>query len=93
MQQHLRLNPKVPDWRVSCHTVKFGPLAAYLYWRMNYHIEHHMYAAVPFFNLPKLHEALVFDTPKPLHGYLAGIKLVIFYSSASSGPPRPPILG
>lgn len=77
MQQHLGLNPNVPDWRVSCHTVKFGPLTAYLYWRMNYHVEHHMYAAVPFFNLPKLHEALTFDTPKPLHGYLAGIKRIL----------------
>ena len=64
IQQHLGLRPDVPDWRVSCHTVRFGPLMSYLYWRMNYHVEHHMYAAVPFFNLPRLHEAIAADTPK-----------------------------
>ena len=25
------------------------------YWHMNFHIEHHMYAAVPCYNLEKLH--------------------------------------
>ena len=58
IQQHFGLCPNVPDWRVSCHSVRFGPLTSYLYWNMNYHAEHHMYAAVPFFNLPRLREAL-----------------------------------
>ncbi|HEC60975.1 MAG TPA: hypothetical protein ENI27_01840, partial [bacterium] len=53
------------------------PLTAYLYWQMNFHIEHHMWAAVPFFNLPKLHRAMAFDIPTPLKGYLRGIKLLL----------------
>jgi fatty acid desaturase len=77
IQQHLGLRPGVPDWRVSCHTVKFGPLMSYLYWRMNYHIEHHMYAAVPFFNLPRLHDAISFDTPKSVGGFLRGIGRIL----------------
>jgi fatty acid desaturase len=77
IQQHLGLRPNVPDWRVSCHTVRFGPLMGYLYWHMNYHIEHHMYAAVPFFNLDKLHRAIAFDTPEPLRGYLSGVKRIL----------------
>jgi fatty acid desaturase len=77
LQQHLGLQPGVPDWRISCHTVRFGPLMSYLYWRMNYHIEHHMYAAVPFFNLPRLHEAISFDTPTPLSGFLRGVKRIL----------------
>jgi fatty acid desaturase len=77
IQQHLGLRPGVPDWRISCHTVIFGPLMSYLYWRMNYHIEHHMYAAVPFFNLRRLHEAIDFDTPKSLRGFLKGIKRIL----------------
>jgi fatty acid desaturase len=77
IQQHLGLHSNVPDWRVSCHTVKFGPLMEYLYWHMNYHTEHHMFAAVPFHNLRKLHKAIAFDTPKPLKGYLTGIKRIL----------------
>ena len=77
IQQHLGLHPNVPDWRVSCHTVKFGPLTAYLYWQMNFHIEHHMWAAVPFFNLPKLHGAMAVDIPAPLKCYLRGIKQLL----------------
>jgi fatty acid desaturase len=76
-QQHLGMCPNVPDWRLSTHTVKFGPLMGYLYWNMNYHIEHHMFAAVPFFNLKKLHRAIVHDTPEPVKGYWRGLKKVL----------------
>jgi fatty acid desaturase len=77
IQQHLGLRPNVPDWRVSCHTVVFGPLMRYLYWNMNYHIEHHMYAAVPFYNLRRLHRAIAHDTPEPLRGFLTGIRKIL----------------
>jgi fatty acid desaturase len=77
IQQHLGLRPNVPDWRLSTHTGEFGPLMGYLYWHMNYHIEHHMFAAVPFFNLSRLHRAVEFDTPEPHKGYLAGIKRIM----------------
>ncbi len=77
IQQRLGLRPNVADWRVSARTVLFAPLIGYLYWRMNYHLEHHMYAAVPFFNLPRLHAALAHDTPKPVHGYLRGIGRIL----------------
>ncbi len=33
---------------------------------MEYHIEHHMYAAVPCYNLPKLHKAIK-DYLPPVH--------------------------
>ena len=77
IQQHLGLKPGVPDWRISCHTVLFDPLMSFLYWKMNYHIEHHMYAAVPFYNLPALNAAIAKDTPEPVRGYLAGIRKII----------------
>jgi len=76
IQQHLGLCPNAPDWRVSCHTALFDPLTAFLYWNMNYHTEHHMYAAVPFFNLPRLHQAMAHDTPAPPRGFFAGIRKV-----------------
>ena len=62
--QHTGLGSDIPDWRAVCHTVKVNPVVGYLYWNMNYHTEHHMYAAVPFFNLAKLHEAIEKDLPK-----------------------------
>jgi fatty acid desaturase len=77
LQQHSGLCPNVPDWRVSCHTVLFGPLTSFLYWNMNYHTEHHMYAAVPFFRLPRLHEALAGDTPEPARGILTGWRRIL----------------
>ncbi len=64
--QHTGLGSNVPDWRAICHTVKLSPVVRYLYWNMNYHTEHHMYAAVPFFNLPKLRAVLEKDMP-PAH--------------------------
>ena len=77
IQQHLGLCPNVPDWRVSCHTMLFDPLTAFLYWNMNFHTEHHMYAAVPFFNLPRLHQAMARDLPVPEPGFLAGVRKVL----------------
>ncbi len=38
---------------------------------MQYHVEHHMYPAVPFFNLPKLHDAIKHDLPPTPHGLRA----------------------
>ena len=74
--QHKGLKPNIPDWRMTCHTMIFGPLMAFFYWRMNFHIEHHMFAAVPFYNLHKMHELLADDTPEPVRGHLKGVKKI-----------------
>ena len=63
--QHAGLPSDVPDFRKSCRTMYLNPVCAYFYWNMNYHIEHHMYAAVPFFKLPKLHDLIADDCPPP----------------------------
>jgi fatty acid desaturase len=45
---------------------------------MNYHVEHHMYAAVPFFKLPRLHETIKADLPEALApGMLSGLKKLL----------------
>ena len=77
IQQHLGLQDSVPDWRICAYTVKFNPLMSYLYWNMNYHIEHHMYAGVPFYNLPKFHKLLAHDLPPQFESYLSTIKHVL----------------
>jgi fatty acid desaturase len=43
--------------------VRVNPIAEFLYWKMNYHVEHHMYAGVPFYNLPALRKAVEHDLP------------------------------
>ena len=77
IQQHSGLSHNVPDWRLNAYTVKFGPVMRFLYWNMNFHVEHHMYAAVPFYNLPELSEELETDLAKPLKGYFGGLAHVI----------------
>jgi fatty acid desaturase len=42
-----------------------NPVFRFLYWNMNYHVEHHMFPMVPYHALPKLHAIMLPDTPKP----------------------------
>ncbi|TFG60238.1 MAG: hypothetical protein E4H36_12410 [Spirochaetales bacterium] len=74
--QHQGMCSSVPDWRVSCHTVLTGPVIGYLYWRMNYHIDHHMYLAVPFFRLKKFHALIAYDQPEPPTSFSAGLNRI-----------------
>lgn len=60
-----------------CHTVKVNPLIGYLYWHMNYHTEHHMYAAVPSFNLARFHRAISGDMQIPQKSFLACLRLLV----------------
>ena len=69
--QHLGMTPNVPDFRLCCRTYTCGWLPAFLYWNMQYHVEHHMFPAVPFYNLPKLRAAIEHDLPPATHGLWA----------------------
>ena len=42
---------------------------------MNFHIEHHMFAAVPFYNLPRLHRLVAADFPVRQRSFLAALRL------------------
>lgn len=61
--QHAGLQDNVPDFRLCTRTFLTHPLLQFVYWHMNFHIEHHMYAAVPCYNLKKLHAAIKSDLP------------------------------
>ena len=54
-----------------------NPVSRFIYWNMNYHIDHHMYAAVPFHQLPKFHEVLKKGLPESPSSFVAGIRLVL----------------
>src|SRR5262249_26564201 len=63
--QHAGLAENVLDHRLNCRTVYMNPINRYLYWNMNYHVEHHMFPLVPYHNLPKLHALVKADMPTP----------------------------
>jgi fatty acid desaturase len=67
--QHVGRHDHVPDFRLCCRTILPNPVVRFLYWQMNYHTEHHMYAAVPCYNLKRLHEAIRHELP-PCHGLI-----------------------
>jgi Na+-transporting NADH:ubiquinone oxidoreductase subunit F len=65
LTQHAGLAENVLDHRLNCRTVYMNPIHRYLYWNMNYHVEHHMFPLVPYHALPKLHAAVKDDCPTP----------------------------
>ncbi len=69
--QHIGLQDNVPDFRLCSRTFTLNPFAGFLYWHMNYHIEHHMYSAVPCYKLAKLHALIKQDLPPCPHGLIA----------------------
>lgn len=69
--QHIGLRDFVPDFRLCCRTFTLNPVFQFLYWHMNFHTEHHMYAAVPCYRLPQLHRLIRHDLPPTRHGLIA----------------------
>ena len=69
--QHAGLKDKTPDFRLNTRTMYLNPVVQFLNWYMNFHAEHHMYAAVPCYNLRRLHEAIKHDCPPATNGLLA----------------------
>lgn len=68
LTQHAGLAENVLDHRLNCRTVHMNWVHRYLYWNMNYHVEHHMFPLVPYHALPQLHEAVKEDCPEPYRG-------------------------
>ena len=69
--QHAGLMDDVPDFRLCCRTYTTNGLFRFLYWNMNYHIEHHMYPVVPCYNLKKLHKTIKHELPHTPKGLWA----------------------
>ncbi|MFV0298061.1 MAG: fatty acid desaturase family protein [Hyphomicrobiaceae bacterium] len=63
--QHGGLADNVTDHRLNSRTVYMNPISRFIYWNMNYHVEHHMFPMVPYHALPRLHERIKHDLPAP----------------------------
>ena len=61
--QHIGLADNVVDHRLNTRTVYMNPVSRFIYWNMNYHVEHHMFPMVPYHALPRLHELIKHDLP------------------------------
>ena len=63
--QHGGLADNVIDHRLNSRTVYMNPVSRFIYWNMNYHVEHHMFPMVPYHALPRLHAMIKHDLPAP----------------------------
>jgi rubredoxin---NAD+ reductase len=70
LPQHIGLVDEINDFRLSCRTYRQNAFFEFLYWRMNYHTEHHMYPAVPCYNLGRLHDAIKHEMPRCPNGLI-----------------------
>jgi fatty acid desaturase len=61
--QHGGLAEDVLDHRLNSRSVHMNPVSRWIYWNMNYHVEHHMFPMVPYHALPALHELIKDDLP------------------------------
>ena len=65
MPMHSGLRDNVPDFRKCVRSITLNPFVEFIYWHMNWHTEHHMYAGVPCYNLKKLYDEIADDMPMP----------------------------
>ena len=70
--QHGGLADNVTDHRLNSRTVLMNPISRFIYWNMNYHVEHHMFPMVPYHRLPALHDRIRHDLPAPCRSIAQG---------------------
>jgi MocE subfamily Rieske [2Fe-2S] domain protein len=75
--QHAGLAENVLDHRLNCRTIRMNFINRFLYWNMNYHLEHHMFPLVPYHQLPRLHKLIRDDCPEPYPSLFAAYREII----------------
>jgi fatty acid desaturase len=75
--QHAGLADNVTDHRLNSRTVYMNPVSRFIYWNMNYHVEHHMFPMVPYHRLPDLHARIRHDLPAPSRSMWAAYREVL----------------
>lgn len=77
LTQHAGMPEDVLDHRLNCRTVLMNPVLRFIYWNMNYHVEHHMFPLVPYHALPALHAEMKPYCPAPYPGVLAAYREIV----------------
>ena len=75
--QHAGLAENVLDHRLNCRTITMNRIHRFLYWNMNYHLEHHMFPLVPYHQLPRLHTIVRDDCPRPYRSLTAAYREIV----------------
>lgn len=75
--QHTALAENVLDHRLNCRTIEMNAVHRFLYWNMNYHLEHHMFPLVPYHQLPRLHALVKHDCPEPYPSLTAAYREMV----------------
>ena len=93
--QHAEMQENSSSIVDSTRTFRTNWVGRFLYLNMNNHVEHHLYPQVPFYSLPKLHEAVAARPRSPIRASGSPIST---FSGSSSGArsgaaPRPPGYG
>ena len=76
LPQHVGLAQDVLDYRLNSRTFLLPAPVRFIYWNMNYHVEHHMFPTVPYHALPKLHEVIKHDCA-PVVGFWATWRIIL----------------
>jgi len=61
----------------NTRTIYVNPIHRWMAWNMQYHADHHLFTAIPFYNLPELHEHLQDKIENIERGYFGAIKSIL----------------
>ncbi len=75
--QHAGLARNLKDHRLTTREMYLNPILSFLYWKMEYHLTHHMFPTVPSYNLDKLHHHIKDQLPKPNDGLIDAYKEIV----------------
>ena len=77
LTQHAGMGENVQDHRLNTRTVLMNPINRFLYWNMNFHVEHHMFPMVPYHRLPELHAEIRHDLAPPYPSIWAAYREIV----------------
>ena len=86
LTQHCGLRQNTTDFRKNTRSIRLPKFFEFLYWHMNWHTEHHMYAGVPCYNLPHLAEEIKNDMPEPKNLVGAWKEMLLIWQIQKSNP-------
>ena len=86
LTQHCGLRQNTTDFRKNTRSIRLPKFLEYLYWHMNWHTEHHMYAGVPCYNLRKLADEIKKDMPEPKSLFEAWKEMLDTWQNQKSNP-------
>ncbi len=75
--QHAGLARNIKDHRLTSREMYLNPVLSFLYWKMEYHLTHHMFPTVPSYNLDKLHHHIKDQLPRTNEGLIDAYKEII----------------